>query len=131
MLKLLSLKQRAEQNKLFVYIKIPEVPIKFSYKGKKDKNVEDVANFRLVVPTLEYHNVTWTWLDFLMAIKQDSKSALVSQVTITFLIFILLFFIILKFFINFIYPNRVKYLKFMESITVQEFLKNKTEQKKV
>ena len=72
--------QRAEQNKLFVYIKIPEVPIKFSYKGKKDKNVEDVSNFRLVVPTLEYHNVTWTWLDFLLAIKQDSKTALVSQV---------------------------------------------------
>ncbi|XP_066979648.1 LOW QUALITY PROTEIN: protein hobbit [Macrobrachium rosenbergii] len=73
------MKQRAEQNKLFVYIKIPELPVKVSYKGKKEKNLEDVSNFRLVIPTLEYHNVTWTWLDFLMAMKQDSKSALLSQ----------------------------------------------------
>ncbi|XP_045624095.1 protein hobbit [Procambarus clarkii] len=73
------MKQRAEQNKLFVYIKIPELPVRVSYKGKKEKNLEDVSNFRLVVPTLEYHNVTWTWLDFLMAMKQDSKSALLSQ----------------------------------------------------
>ncbi|MPC84443.1 Protein KIAA0100 [Portunus trituberculatus] len=72
--------QRAEQNKLFVYIKIPELPVKLSYKGKKEKNLEDVTMVRLVIPTLEYHNVTWTWLDFLMAIKQDSKTALVSQV---------------------------------------------------
>lgn len=74
------MQQRAEQNKLFVYIKIPELPVRVSYKGKKEKNIEDVSNFRLVVPTLEYHNVTWTWLDFLMAMKQDSKSALLSQV---------------------------------------------------
>ncbi|KAK3862517.1 hypothetical protein Pcinc_031627 [Petrolisthes cinctipes] len=73
------MKQRAEQNKLFVYIKIPELPVRVSYKGKKEKNLEDVNNVRLVIPTLEYHNVTWTWLDFLMAMKQDSKSALVSQ----------------------------------------------------
>ncbi|XP_071525678.1 protein hobbit isoform X2 [Panulirus ornatus] len=73
------MKQRAEQNKLFVYIKIPELPVRVSYKGKKEKNLEDVSNFRLVIPTLEYHNVTWTWLDFLMAMKQDSKSALLSQ----------------------------------------------------
>ncbi|KAK8395934.1 hypothetical protein O3P69_005808 [Scylla paramamosain] len=73
------MKQRAEQNKLFVYIKIPELPVKLSYKGKKEKNLEDVTMVRLVIPTLEYHNVTWTWLDFLMAIKQDSKTALLSQ----------------------------------------------------
>ncbi|XP_076059759.1 bridge-like lipid transfer protein family member hobbit isoform X2 [Oratosquilla oratoria] len=72
------MRQRAEQNKMFVYIKIPEVPVRVSYKGKK--GIEDVSNFRLVVPTLEYHNVTWTWLDFLMAMKQDSKTALLSQV---------------------------------------------------
>lgn len=78
----LDQQQRAEQNKLFVYIKIPELPVRVSYKGKKEKNLEDVNNVRLVIPTLEYHNVTWTWLDFLMAMKQDSKSALVSQVRI-------------------------------------------------
>uniref|UniRef100_A0A0P4W0N7 Uncharacterized protein n=1 Tax=Scylla olivacea TaxID=85551 RepID=A0A0P4W0N7_SCYOL len=81
-LHLSSSQQRAEQNKLFVYIKIPELPVKLSYKGKKEKNLEDVTMVRLVIPTLEYHNVTWTWLDFLMAIKQDSKTALLSQVLI-------------------------------------------------
>lgn len=78
----LPTQQRAEQNKLFVYIKIPELPVRVSYKGKKEKNLEDVTMVRLVIPTLEYHNVTWTWLDFLMAIKQDSKSALLSQVCV-------------------------------------------------
>lgn len=74
------MQQRAEQNKHFVFIKIPELPVNLSYKGKKEKNIEDVHNSRLVVPTLEYHSVTWTWLDLLLAIKAGSKSALVSQV---------------------------------------------------
>jgi hypothetical protein len=40
------------QNKLFVYIKIPEVPINVSYKGEKEKNkILDVANFLLQVNT--------------------------------------------------------------------------------
>uniref|UniRef100_A0A6A7FYG4 Protein KIAA0100-like n=3 Tax=Hirondellea gigas TaxID=1518452 RepID=A0A6A7FYG4_9CRUS len=74
------MKQRAEQNKMFVYIKIPELKVRLSYKGMKDKNITDVTNFRLVVPSLEYHNVTWTWLDFLNGIKEHCKSALVPQV---------------------------------------------------
>ena len=28
---------------------------------------------------MEYHNVTWTWLDFLMAVKSKSKDSLISQ----------------------------------------------------
>ena len=44
------MKVRAMQNKLFVYIKIPEVPICVSYKGQKEKNnILDVASFRLQV----------------------------------------------------------------------------------
>ncbi|KAA0202060.1 hypothetical protein HAZT_HAZT000626 [Hyalella azteca] len=73
------MKQRAEQNKMFVYIKIPELKIRLSYKGMKEKNLTDVTNFRLVVPSLEYHNVTWTWLDFLNGLKEHCKSALVPQ----------------------------------------------------
>lgn len=75
------MKERAEKNKLFVYIKIPEVPIRLSYKGSKEKNLEDLRDISLVIPTLEYHNMTWTWLDLLMAIRNDSKSiSVVSQV---------------------------------------------------
>ena len=64
---------------MFIYIKIPEVPVKVSYKGGREKNIEDVHEFSLVVPTLEYHNVTWTWLDLFLAMKNDSKRVLLSQ----------------------------------------------------
>jgi len=57
------------------------VPVKVSYKGEREKNIEDVNEFFLVVPTLEYHNVTWTWLDLFLAMKNDSKRVLLSQVT--------------------------------------------------
>jgi len=67
-----EMKVRAQQNKLFVYIKIPEVPLNLSYKGVKEKNkILDVGNFLLQVPTIEYHNVTWTWLDLSLAVKNQ------------------------------------------------------------
>lgn len=75
-----KMKERAEKNKLFIYIKIPEVPVRVSYKGNKEKNLEDIADFSLVIPTLEYHNVTWTWLDLLLAMKSDSRRVILSQV---------------------------------------------------
>lgn len=71
--------ERAEKNKLFIYIKIPEVPVRVSYKGSKEKNLEDIRDFSLVIPTLEYHNVTWTWLDLLLAMKTDSRRVILSQ----------------------------------------------------
>nr|CAD7259627.1 unnamed protein product [Timema shepardi] len=74
-----KMKERAEKNKLFIYIKIPEVPVKVSYKGNKEKNLEDIRDFSLVIPTLEYHNVTWTWLDLLLAMKNDSRRVILSQ----------------------------------------------------
>ncbi|XP_005187021.2 protein hobbit [Musca domestica] len=74
-----KMKERAEKNKLFIYIKIPEVPVRVSYKGNKEKNLEDITDFSLVIPTLEYHNVTWTWLDLLMAMKSVSRKVIVSQ----------------------------------------------------
>ncbi|XP_075221262.1 bridge-like lipid transfer protein family member hobbit [Lycorma delicatula] len=74
-----KMKERAEKNKLFIYIKIPEVPVRVSYKGNKEKNLEDIRDFSLVIPTLEYHNVTWTWLDLLLAMKSDSRSVILSQ----------------------------------------------------
>ncbi|XP_025831839.1 protein KIAA0100 [Agrilus planipennis] len=74
-----KMKERAEKNKLFIYIKIPEVPVRVSYKGTKEKNLEDIRDFSLVIPTLEYHNVTWTWLDLLLAMKSDTRRVILSQ----------------------------------------------------
>ena len=85
-----KMKERAEKNKLFIYIKIPEVPVRVSYKGNKEKNLEDITDFSLVIPTLEYHNVTWTWLDLLLAMKSDSRRVILSQVCTFILIDIII-----------------------------------------
>ncbi|KAI1295879.1 Uncharacterized protein HDE_05272 [Halotydeus destructor] len=74
-----KMRERAQKNQTFVYIKIPEVPIRVSYKGSKNKNLEDISNFTLILPTIEYHNQTWTWLDVLMAIKNESRNRLLAQ----------------------------------------------------
>ncbi|XP_071945413.1 bridge-like lipid transfer protein family member 2 [Antedon mediterranea] len=74
-----KMKERAERNNTFFYIKIPPLPLCISYKGGKEKNIEDVHNLNILLPTQEYHNQTWTWLDLLMALKREYKQALLSQ----------------------------------------------------
>ncbi|CAL8115614.1 unnamed protein product [Orchesella dallaii] len=74
-----KMKERAERNMLFICVKIPEVPVRVSYKGEKDKNIEDVHDVHVIIPTLEYNNITWTWLDFLIAVRNHSKRVLLSQ----------------------------------------------------
>ena len=80
------MKARAQQNKLFVYIKIPEVPICVSYKGEKDKNkILDVANFRLQVgkklqkkaevKTLQFF---WKFIVLVEEGKKDTKKVIVT-----------------------------------------------------
>lgn len=93
-----KMKERAEKNKLFIYIKIPEVPVRVSYKGNKQKNFRDITDFSLVIPTLEYHNVTWTWLDLLLAMKSDSRRVILSQVITFISLFPLAFTFKFKFF---------------------------------
>ncbi|KTF85827.1 hypothetical protein cypCar_00026037 [Cyprinus carpio] len=44
-----------------------------------EKSSVDWKDLNLVLPCLEYHNNTWTWLDFAMAVKRDSRKALVAQ----------------------------------------------------
>lgn len=74
-----KMRERASKNHTFVYVKIPGIPIRVSYKGKKQKNVTDLKNISLTLPTYEYHNATWTWLDLLMAVKNDSKHTVIKQ----------------------------------------------------
>jgi len=75
-----KMKERAERNMLFICVKVPEVPVRVSYKGEKEKNIEDVQDVHVLIPTLEYNNITWTWLDFLVAVRNHSKRVLLSQV---------------------------------------------------
>ncbi|XP_076002045.1 bridge-like lipid transfer protein family member 2 [Genypterus blacodes] len=72
-----KMKERAAMNNSFIYIKIPQVPLCVSYKGEKSS--VDWKDLNLVLPCLEYQNNTWTWLDFAMAVKRDSRKALVAQ----------------------------------------------------
>lgn len=74
-----KMRERASKNHTFVYVKIPGIPIKVSYKGKKQKSVTDLKNMSLTLPTYEYHNSTWTWLDLFEAVKNDSKHTVIKQ----------------------------------------------------
>ncbi|RIA85235.1 golgi-body localization protein domain-containing protein [Glomus cerebriforme] len=65
------MKKRASQNRTFIYIKVPGVTHNFSYQGAKEKNLEDIYDFVFRMPTLEYQNKTWSWLDFLEHFKRD------------------------------------------------------------
>ncbi|KAA3672697.1 uncharacterized protein DEA37_0007151 [Paragonimus westermani] len=74
------MRERARRNNVFLYIKIPGFPICLSYKGEKQKNLTDVTRFQLNIPTLEYHNCVWTWLDFAMEVKTRIRKQLVREV---------------------------------------------------
>ena len=61
------------------------VSLYFLSQGEKEKNLVDVHNFRLTLPSLQYQSRTWTWLDLMMAVKKDYKQVLVGQVWLLFL----------------------------------------------
>lgn len=66
-------------NELFVVVVLcPQFTCLLSPQGEKSS--VDWKDLNLVLPCLEYHNNTWTWLDFAMAVKRDSRKALVAQV---------------------------------------------------
>ncbi|TPX40981.1 hypothetical protein SeMB42_g05797 [Synchytrium endobioticum] len=70
-----QMQTRATENRTFIYIKVPESQHCLSYRGSKEKNLEDLTNFVFRMPTLEYRNKTWTWLDFIYAVKKDAMRA--------------------------------------------------------
>ncbi|XP_005096164.1 protein KIAA0100 isoform X2 [Aplysia californica] len=74
-----KMRERAAKNNTFLYIKIPEVIARVSYKGQKEKNIEDVHDFSFLLPTVEFHNRIWTWFDLLITLKNHSKRVLLSQ----------------------------------------------------
>lgn len=72
---LLELKMAADKSFYFSFLS----PLPLLSQG--EKNSVDWGDLNLVLPCLEYHNNTWTWLDFAMAVKRDSRKALVAQVS--------------------------------------------------
>ena len=73
------MRERAGKNKSFIYIKIPVVPICLSYKGNKEKNIEDVRDLECVFGPLEYHNQIYTWKELFVRLKKEIKRLVISQ----------------------------------------------------
>lgn len=70
---------RASNYMTFTHIKLPSVVLCLSYKGKGDRNIEDVHDFVFRLPTIEYHNKMWSNLDLALALKSRVIRALVSH----------------------------------------------------
>ncbi|RFU34928.1 hypothetical protein B7463_g1412, partial [Scytalidium lignicola] len=70
---------RASNYMTLAYVKIPSVVLCLSYKGKGERNIEDVHNFVFRLPMIEYRNKTWSNLDLALALKKDVIRALISH----------------------------------------------------
>ena len=70
---------RASNYMTLAYFKVPSVVLCLTYKGKGDRNFEDVHNLVFRMPTLEWRNKTWSNLDLALALKKEVIRALISH----------------------------------------------------
>ncbi|KAI3337287.1 mitochondrial protein from FMP27-domain-containing protein [Xylariaceae sp. AK1471] len=70
---------RASSYMTFAYIKMPSVVLCLSYKGKGERNIEDVHDFVFRLPAIEHRNKTWSNLDLAMNVKNHVIRALISH----------------------------------------------------
>ena len=70
---------RANNYKTFSYIRMPSVVLCLSYKGRGERNIEDVHDFVFRLPTIEYRNKVWSNLDLALALKSRVIKALISH----------------------------------------------------
>jgi hypothetical protein len=70
---------RASNYMTLAYVRIPSVVLCLSYKGRGERNIEDVHNFVFRMPVLEYRNKTWSNLDLALRLKKDVIKALISH----------------------------------------------------
>ncbi|KAI1815863.1 mitochondrial protein from FMP27-domain-containing protein [Poronia punctata] len=70
---------RASSYMTFAYIKMPSVVLCLSYKGKGERNLEDVHDFVFRLPAIEHRNKTWSNLDLAMNVKNHVIRALISH----------------------------------------------------
>lgn len=76
---LTEMMSRASNYKTLAYVKIPSVVLCLSYKGKGERNIEDVHDFVFRLPEIEYRNKTWSNMDLALQIKKDVIRALISH----------------------------------------------------
>lgn len=70
---------RASNYMTLANVKINDVVLCLSYKGKGERNIEDVHDFVFRLPVLEYRNKTWSNLDLALRLKRDVIKALISH----------------------------------------------------
>ena len=76
---LTQMMSRASNYMTLSYVKIPSVVLCLSYKGRGERNIEDVHDFVFRMPALEYRNKTWSNLDLALRLKKDIIKALISH----------------------------------------------------
>lgn len=76
---LTQMMSRASSYMTLAYVKIPSVVLCLSYKGRGERNLEDVHDFVFRMPALEYRNKTWSNLDLALRLKKDIIRALISH----------------------------------------------------
>ena len=70
---------RASNYMTLAHVKVHDVVLCMSYKGKGDHNLEDLHDFVFRLPVLEYGNKTWSNLDLALRLKKDVIKALISH----------------------------------------------------
>ncbi|PHH70120.1 hypothetical protein CDD80_6220 [Ophiocordyceps camponoti-rufipedis] len=70
---------RASNYMTFAYIRMPSVVLCLSYRGKEQRNLEDVHDFVFRMPTMEWQNKTWSNLDLALALKKAVVKGLISH----------------------------------------------------
>ena len=70
---------RASNYMTLAHVKVHDVVLCLSYKGKGDYNIEDLHDFVFRLPVLEYWNKTWSNLDLALRLKKDVIKALISH----------------------------------------------------
>lgn len=70
---------RASNYMTLARVKVNDVVLCMSYKGKGEHNLEDLHDFVFRLPVLEYGNKTWSNLDLALRLKKDVIKALISH----------------------------------------------------
>lgn len=70
---------RASNYMTLAHVKVHDVVLCLSYKGKGDYNIEDLHDFVFRLPVLEYWNKTWSNLDLALRLKKDVIKAVISH----------------------------------------------------
>ncbi|KAF1967238.1 hypothetical protein BU23DRAFT_301496 [Bimuria novae-zelandiae CBS 107.79] len=76
---LTQMMNRASNYMTLAYARIPSLVLCLSYKGKGNRNFEDIHDLVFKLPTLEYRNKTVSNLDLVLQLKRDVIRALISH----------------------------------------------------